>query len=128
MRRKHAIYIFLLTGGMIAAYVAWGARSFYLAPKELDYSKLPQEIRAVAPGLVKASGMLEPEPFNGTRLINLLMDPRASERQKLRSTALGKDLILIFRADGIAMTGPRLLFAKDASGWRHITEKEFEAR
>jgi hypothetical protein len=70
--------------------------------------------------------MLESEPLVVTRLINLLAKPHTSERHELRSIELRPDLILICRVDGVTMTGPRLLFAREASGWRHITEEEFE--
>jgi hypothetical protein len=126
MKKSTARLSVLAISSVCVAYVAWCARSFYLPPRELNYSNIPQEIRAVAPQLVASSGMLEPEQFIITRLINMLAEPHTSQRHELRSIELRSDLILVCRVDGIAMTGPRLLFAREASGWRHITEEEFE--
>lgn len=110
----------------LVAYVAWCSRLFYLAPGDLNGSKLPPELRTIVPQLVQSSGMLRPEPFDGTRLRNLLLHPWSSDRQRLRIVELKPDLILVCRVDGVMMRGERLLFMRDATGWKHITEEEFE--
>lgn len=96
MKRRTAGLLVTGTVLLVAGYVAWCARTFYMEPPGIDPAGMPQEVVAATPALADAAGMMRKEEFSVERFFHYLRYPH-TERPKLgiSATRSAGDLIIV---------------------------------
>jgi hypothetical protein len=75
MSRIRALLFFGGLALMIAGYVAWCSRTFWVVVAFPDLSLIPENQRAAAEAAIEAAGLTKPDPFSPELMLKFLMKP-----------------------------------------------------
>ena len=98
VRRTKAVAATSVLILVILAYVAWCARGFYLRPRLVFPSDMPEEARHLAEAWHAANGLPEPMPWTWERFGAELFYPFSSDAwpsERFASLSQGEDLFFI---------------------------------
>lgn len=129
MKKRTAGILVTTIALLLAGYVAWCSRSFYIGPRGLESPGIPQEVLAAVPPLAEAVGMMKPEKFRLKSFIRYLCRPYESRScGKLVAIRSEQDVILVYRTGFHvpAFSFSRsLYFIRKSGRWMHVTEDDY---
>lgn len=123
MKRRTTWISFISATLVVAGYVAWCGRSFYLDARIPDAGKLPPEVNAMLPPLLEDTEIARPEAFVPLEMIRYLCLPHESRgAAEIRIREISPDLLSLVRhSRSIYM---ELHFRRENGKWRPLEEEE----
>jgi hypothetical protein len=113
---------------LIAGYVAWCGRTFFLPPRMEKGLWMPEEVAAVLPQALEKAGMMRPEEFHLKRLVQYLSQPYEKHlRPAIMAEISGGDAIAISRNDWLryGVVRPSVYFIRRGGKWQQVTPLEY---
>lgn len=122
MRKRTAWLCCISAVLVVAGYVGWCGRSFYLEARIRDAMKLPPEVNAILPPLLDSRNMRRPEAFEPREMIRYLCLPHESRSSaEIRIHEISQDLLFIVRD---SWSGDQILyFIREDGKWRQTQEE-----
>ena len=121
MRKRTAWLCCISATLVVAGYVAWCGRSFYVEARLPDTTTLPPEVNAMLSPLLDAGEMRRPEAFVPREMIRYLCLPHESkDPAEIRVHEISPDLLSVVRH---SWSGVMILyFLREDGKWRHVEE------
>ncbi len=109
------LLLFGVLSAMVAGYVAWCSRTFYLRAPLPDLSLWSEEFRSVASSEIEAEGLRNPEKFRFKRFVELLTKPYDSAPSRILTIPTKGGGVLICRRHA---RYPVVFLVKSETGWK----------